>query len=138
MWFTKPSQLVPPCFNAPGARGPNNANKIKDIVNIKFNIFSKFKILTGHEEVKINETNDDTVVDMNEEFYTFFWVPKKMNKGKNFTKKDVKSKKQKSKLSPVVRSNSSHRAKKNNKSKEKQIDPDNPFAQALMGFKKEN
>ena len=53
-------------------------------------------------------------------------------------RKDVKSKKQKSKLSPVVRSNSSHRANKNNKSKEKQIDPDNPFAQALMGFKKEN
>jgi ATP-dependent RNA helicase SUPV3L1/SUV3 len=86
----------------------------------------------------INESNDDTAVDMNEEFYTFFWVPKKMNKGKNFTKKDVKSKKQKSKLSPVVSSNSSHRANKNNKSKEKQIDPDNPFAQALMGFKKEN
>ena len=74
---------------------------------------------------------------MNEEFYTFFWVLKKMNKGKNFTKKML-NQKAKSKLSPVVSSNSSHRANKNNKSKEKQIDPDNPFAQALMGFKKEN
>ena len=54
------------------------------------------------EEVKINETNDDTAVDMNEEFYTFFWVPKKMNKGKNFSKKDGKSKKQK--VSHLLRS----------------------------------
>ena len=59
-----------------------------------------------------------------------------MNKGKNFTKKDVKSKKQKSKLSPVVSSKSSRHA--NIKSQEKQIDPDNPFAKALMGFKQEN
>ena len=88
------------------------------------------------DEVKINESNDDTAVDIDEEFYTFFWVPKKMNKGKNFTKKDVKSKKQKSKLSPVVSSKSSRHA--NIKSQEKQIDPDNPFAKALMGFKQEN
>ena len=59
---------------------------------------------------------------MNEEFYTFFWVPKKMNKGKNFTK-DVKSKKQKSKLS-LGSSNSSHRqikiirARKTNRSRQ--------------------
>ena len=90
------------------------------------------------EEVKINETNDDTVVDMNEEFYTFFWVPKKMNKGKNFSKKDGKSKKQKSKPSPAVSAKTSRQSSKNNKSQEKQIDPDNPFAKALMGFKQEN
>ena len=90
------------------------------------------------EEVKINETNDDTVVDMNEEFYTFFWVPKKMNKGKNFSKKDGKSKKQKSKPSPAVSAKTSRQSNKNNKSQEKQIDPDNPFAKALMGFKQEN
>ena len=90
------------------------------------------------EEVKINETNDDTVVDMNEEFYTFFWVPKKMNKGKNFSKKDGKSKKQKSKPSPAVSAKTSRQSNKNNKSQEKQIDPDNPFAKALLGFKQEN
>ena len=53
------------------------------------------------KEVIINESNDDAV-DMNEEFYTFFWVPKKMNKGKNFSKKDGKSKKQK--VSHLLRS----------------------------------
>ena len=32
------------------------------------------------KEVIINETNADTALDMHEEFYTFFWIPKKMNK----------------------------------------------------------
>ena len=90
------------------------------------------------KEVIINESNDDTALDMHEEFFTFFWVPKKMNKGKNFFKKNDKLKKQKSKLSPTVSAKSSRRLNKNNKRQEKQIDPDNPFAQALMGFKQEN
>ena len=90
------------------------------------------------KEVIINESNDDTALDMHEEFYTFFWVPKKKNKGKNFSKKNDKLKKQKSKLSPAVSAKSSRRLNKNNKRQEKQIDPDNPFAQALMGFKQEN
>ncbi|MAJ21754.1 MAG: hypothetical protein CMH02_08675, partial [Marinovum sp.] len=90
------------------------------------------------EEVKINEPKYDTAVDMEEEFYTFFWVPKKMNKGKNFIKKDGKSRKQKSKPSPVISSKSSRYPNKNDKIEEKQIDPDNPFAKALMGFKQEN
>ena len=90
------------------------------------------------KEVIINESNDDTASDMHEEFYTFFWVPKKKHKGKNFSKKNDKLKKQKSKLSPAVSAKSSRRLNKNNKRQEKQIDPDNPFAQALMGFKQEN
>ena len=90
------------------------------------------------KEVIINESNDDTALDMHEEFYTFFWVPKKKNKGKNFSKKNDKLKKQKIKLSPAVSAKSSGRVNKNNKRQEKQIDPDNPFAQALMGFKQEN
>ena len=90
------------------------------------------------KEVIINESNDDAALDMHEEFYTFFWVPKKKNKGKNFFKKHDKLKKQKSKLSPAVSAKSSRRLNKNNKRQEKQIDPDNPFAQALMGFKQEN
>ena len=90
------------------------------------------------KEVIINESNDDTALDMHEEFYTFFWVPKNKNTGKNFSKKNDKSKKQKSKLSPAVSAKSSRRLNNNNKRQEKQIDPDNPFAQALMGFKQEN
>ena len=61
-----------------------------------------------------------------------------MNKSKNFYKKNIKLKKQKNKLSPAVSAKSSGRVNKNNKRQEKQIDPDNPFAQALMGFKQEN
>ena len=86
----------------------------------------------------INESNDDTVLDTHEDFYTFFWVPKKINKGKNLSKKGGKSKKQKSKPSPAVSAKSYSQSNKNNKSQEKQIDPDNPFAKALMGFKQEN
>ncbi|MAK97441.1 MAG: disulfide oxidoreductase [Euryarchaeota archaeon] len=90
------------------------------------------------EEVTTNESTDDTALDMHEEFYKFSWVPKKLNTGKNFSKKDGKSKKQKSKLSVAVSAKSSRSSSKNNKSQEKQIDPDNPFAKALMGFKQEN
>ena len=39
------------------------------------------------EEVKINESKYDTAVDMEEEFYTFFWVPKKMKRVKIFQKR---------------------------------------------------
>jgi ATP-dependent RNA helicase SUPV3L1/SUV3 len=90
------------------------------------------------EEVTTNESTDDTALDMHEEFYKFSWVPKKLNTGKNFSKKDGKSKKQKSKLSVAVSAKSSRSSSKNNKSQEKQIDPDNPFAKALMGFKQES
>ena len=37
MWLTKPNQLVPPCFKAPGAYGPKIANNIK-IIAIKGNV----------------------------------------------------------------------------------------------------
>ncbi|MEK9992561.1 MAG: hypothetical protein VW634_08995, partial [Paracoccaceae bacterium] len=37
-----------------------------------------------------------------------------------------------------IKAEHKYRANKNNKSQEKQIDPDNPFAKALMGFKQEN
>ena len=90
------------------------------------------------EEVTSNEATDHTALDMHEEFYTFFWVPKKLHMGKNFPKKDVKSKKHKSKLSIAASAKSSRNSNKNNKSQEKKIDPDNPFAKALMGFKQEN
>ena len=90
------------------------------------------------KKVSKNETNEVEVSDLNEVFYTFFWVPKKVNKSKNYSQKRFKSKAKKSKLLSPNNNKNSKPFSKNLENKDKPIDPDNPFAKALMGFNQNN
>ena len=89
-------------------------------------------------DVPENETNDVDVLDLNEAFYTFFWVPKKVNRSKNYSQKRLKSKPKKGNLASPERTKNFKPVSKNFQNKDKPIDPDNPFAKALMGFNQDN
>ena len=88
--------------------------------------------------VSKNETNEGEVLDLNEVFYTFSWAPKKVNKSKNYSQKRFKLKTKKGKLPAPGRRKECEPSSKNLGNKDKPIDPDNPFAKALMGFNQDN
>ncbi len=90
------------------------------------------------KDVPENETNDVGNLDLNEVFYKFFWVPKKVNRSKNYSQKRLKSKTKKGKMGSPERTQNFKPFSKNLENKNKPIDPDNPFAKALMGFNQDN
>jgi ATP-dependent RNA helicase SUPV3L1/SUV3 len=93
-----------------------------------------------NQELGKEDTDDSEKdpVELHEVFYKFFWVPKKVNKGKNYSQKDLKLNKKKGKPSSAAGSKNVRSPHKNIRNHDKPIDPDNPFAKALMGFKQDN
>ena len=71
-------------------------------------------------------------------FISFFWKAKTVNKGKNYSPKAVKLNKKSGKPLTTAGSKNVRSPQKNTKNQDKPIDPDNPFAKALMGFKQDN
>ena len=63
--------------------------------------------------------------------------PKKVNKSNKYSQKNGKPKKKKGKSLSVVRTKDVQTSFKNSGNKDKPIDPDNPFAKALMGFNRD-
>ena len=88
-------------------------------------------------EASKHETSDGEISDLNEVFYKFFWVSKKVNKSNKYSQKNRKPKKKKVKSLSVVRTKDVQTSFKNSGNKDKPIDPDNPFAKALMGFNRD-
>ena len=89
-------------------------------------------------EVSKQETSEGDISDLNEVFYKFSWAPKKVNKSNKYSQKNGKPKKKKGKPLSAVRAKDVQTSFKNSGNKDKPIDPDNPFAKALMGFKRDN
>jgi len=89
-------------------------------------------------EVSKQETSEGDISDLNEVFYKFSWVPKKVNRSNKYSQKNGKPKKKKGKQLSAVGAKDVETAFKNSGNKDKPIDPDNPFAKALMGFKRDN
>ncbi len=89
-------------------------------------------------EVSKQETSEGGISDLNEVFYKFSWTPKKVNKSNKYSQKNGKPKKKKGKPLSVVGAKDVQTSFKNSGNKDKPIDPDNPFAKALMGFKRDN
>lgn len=96
---------------------------------------------TGITQEIGKENSDDSEkdpIELHEVFFKFFWKAKKINKGKNSSPKDLKLNKKKGKPLTTAGSKNIRSPQKNTKNKDKPIDPDNPFAKALMGFKQDN
>jgi ATP-dependent RNA helicase SUPV3L1/SUV3 len=89
-------------------------------------------------EVSKQENSDDEISDLNEVFYKFSWAPKKVSKSNKYSQKNGKPKKKKGKPLSAVRAKDVQSSSKNSGNKDKPIDPDNPFAKALMGFNRDN
>ena len=89
-----------------------------------------------HEASK-QETSEGEISDLSEVFYKFSWVSKKVNKSNKYSQKNGKPKKKKGKSLSVVRTKDVQTSFKNSGNKDKPIDPDNPFAKALMGFNRD-
>ena len=88
-------------------------------------------------EASKQETSEGETSDHNEVFYKFSWVSKKVNKSNKYSQKNGKPKKKKGKSLSVVRTKDVQTSFKNSGNKDKPIDPDNPFAKALMGFNRD-
>ena len=88
-------------------------------------------------EASKQETSEGEISDLSEVFYKFSWVPKKVNKSNKYSQKNGKPKKKKGKSLSVVRTKDVQTSFKNSRNKDKPIDPDNPFAKALMGFNRD-
>ena len=88
-------------------------------------------------EASKQETSEGEISDLSEVFYKFSWVPKKVNKSNKYSQKNGKPKKKKGKSLSVVRTKDVQTSFKNSGNKDKPIDPDNPFAKALMGFNRD-
>ena len=89
-------------------------------------------------EVSKQENSEGEISDLNEVFYKFSWEPKKVTKSNKYSQKNGKQKKKKGKPFSAVRAKDVQTSSKNSGNKEKPIDPDNPFAKALMGFNRDN
>ena len=89
-------------------------------------------------EVSKQENSEGEISDLNEVFYKFSWVPNKVNKSNKYSQKNGKQKKKKGKPLSAVRAKDVQTSSKNFGKKDKPIDPDNPFAKALMGFNRDN
>jgi ATP-dependent RNA helicase SUPV3L1/SUV3 len=89
-------------------------------------------------EVSRQENSEGEISDLNEVFYKFSWVPNKVNKSNKYSQKNGKQKKKKGKPLSAVRAKDVQTSSKNFGKKDKPIDPDNPFAKALMGFNRDN
>ena len=89
-------------------------------------------------EVSKQENSEGEISDLNEVFYKFSWVPNKVNKSNKYSQKNGKQKKKKGKPLSAVRATDVQTSSKNFGKKDKPIDPDNPFAKALMGFNRDN
>ena len=89
-------------------------------------------------EVSKQETSEGDISDLNEVFYKFSWAPKKVNKSNKYSQKNGKPKKKKGKPLSAVGAKDVQTSFKNSGNKDKPIDPDNPFAKALMGFNRDN
>ena len=87
---------------------------------------------------EISDDSEKDPIELHEIFYKFFWKAKKINKGKNHSPKDLKLNKKKGKSLTTTGSKNAGSPQKNTKNQDKPIDPDNPFAKALMGFKQDN
>ena len=85
-----------------------------------------------------SDDSEKDPIELHEVFYKFFWKAKKVNKGKNYSPKAVKLNKKKGKPLTTAGSKNVRSPQKNTKNQDKPIDPDNPFAKALMGFKQDN
>ena len=93
----------------------------------------------NQELVKANsDDSEKDPIELHEVFYKFFWKAKTVNKGKNYSPKAVKLNKKKGKPLTTAGSKNVRSPQKNTKNQDKPIDPDNPFAKALMGFKQDN
>ena len=90
------------------------------------------------KDVSKQETSESEIADLNEVFYKFFWIPKKVNKSNKYSQKNGKPKKKKGKPLLAVGAKDVQASSKNSGNKDKPIDPDNPFAKALMGFNRDN
>ena len=88
-------------------------------------------------EASKQETSEGEISDLSEVFYKFSWVSKKVNKSNKYSQKNGKPKKKKGKSLSVVRTKDVQTSFKNSGNKDKPIDPDNPFAKALMGFNRD-
>ena len=88
-------------------------------------------------EASKQKTSEGEISDLSEVFYKFSWVPKKVNKSNKYSQKNGKPKKKKGKSLSVVRTKDVQTSFKNSGNKDKPIDPDNPFAKALMGFNRD-
>ena len=88
-------------------------------------------------EASKQETSEGEISDLSEVFYKFSWVSKKVNRSNKFSQKNGKPKKKKGKSLSVVRTKDVQTSFKNSGNKDKPIDPDNPFAKALMGFNRD-
>ena len=88
-------------------------------------------------EASKQETSEGEISDLNEVFYKFSWVSKKVNKSNKYSQKNGKPKKKKGKSLSVVQTKDVQTSFKNSGNKDKPIDPDNPFAKALMGFNRD-
>ena len=88
-------------------------------------------------EASKQETSEGEISDLSEVFYKFSWVSKKVNKRNKYSQKNGKPKKKKGKSLSVVRTKDVQTSFKNSGNKDKPIDPDNPFAKALMGFNRD-
>ena len=88
-------------------------------------------------EASKQETSEGEISDLSEVFYKFSWVSKKVNKSNKYSQKNGKPKKKKGKSLSVVRTKDVQTSFKNSGKKDKPIDPDNPFAKALMGFNRD-
>ena len=85
-----------------------------------------------------SDDSEKDPIELHEVFYKFFWKAKTVNKGKNYSPKAVKLNKKKGKPLTTAGSKNVRSPQKNTKNQDKPIDPDNPFAKALMGFKQDN
>ena len=88
-------------------------------------------------EASKQETSEGEISDLSEVFYKFSWVSKKVNKSNKYSQKNGKPKKKKGKSLSLVRTKDVQTSFKNSGNKDKPIDPDNPFAKALMGFNRD-
>ena len=88
-------------------------------------------------EASKQETSEGEISDLSEVFYKFSWVPKNVKKSNKYSQKNGKPKKKKGKSLSVVRTKDVQTSFKNSGNKDKPIDPDNPFAKALMGFNRD-
>ena len=88
-------------------------------------------------EVSKQETSEGEISDLNEVFYKFYWIPKKVNKTNKYSQKNGKPKKKKGTPLSAVRAKDVQTSSKTSGNKDKPIDPDNPFAKALMGFNRD-
>jgi len=88
-------------------------------------------------EASKQETSEGEISDLSEVFYKFSWVSKKVNKSNKYSQKNGKPKNKKGKSLSVVRTKDVQKSFKNSGNKDKPIDPDNPFAKALMGFNRD-